>query len=104
MRPLSGDAYKVFIELLKGNYRNPVSQRSKAEKNAIILFWRRRSRLEIKEDKLFYDGKVVVKESDLRNKVKQSVRSIKGGGARSVAYSLKEKYAGVSERLKSERC
>ena len=105
MRPIGETTNNVLIELLKGTFRKPVKDRTKVEKNAVILFWRRKYDLSLKmingENVLFSNGKRVLTVEALGHRVKKAEQKARGGGARTIAHSLKHKYVGVSERVVS---
>lgn len=101
MRPLDVSTYRLFLQLVKGNYAKPVKERNKKEKNGIIQFWRNKNRLSYKninsKDVLLYDGKEVLTKTAVSLQVKKKQKQTKGAGARPIAYALKQKYVGVSE-------
>lgn len=91
---------KYLYKCLKAPFTTPVRDRCRLEKNAIILFWRRKSGLSFQKmqgrDVLFYEGKKVLINENRKWKgpsVKQ-----KGGGARS-SDSIKAKICSLSEAL-----
>lgn len=102
MRPLTEEAYNVIVQLINGEYCKPVRDRSRVEKNALIQFWRNRDGLEMKkingEDVLFHEGKRVLTVPKFQREVQKKTKATKGSGARTIAYSLKRKFQGCSER------
>ena len=106
MRPLTAETYELFIKMFNGTYKKPVKDRSKEEKNDLILFWRYKGRLSLRkingQDFLFYDGKKVVTKHQMLKKVTTTYKKTKGAGAISVAHLLKGKYTSISEHAVGE--
>ena len=79
----------------------PVKQRSAQQKASCVRFWRNKSKFSIQnvngEEKLFFDGKAVMKKSDLRDVVRKEFKHCKGIGARKLKHRLKKRFEGVSE-------
>lgn len=102
MRPINSSTYSTLVRLLKGTFKQPVRDRSRLEKNALLMFWQRKDKLSLKRidsaDVLFFENKRVVTSESFANMVQKSKTKMKGGGARSAAYKMKGRYEGVSER------
>ena len=62
LHPIDDDEYELIKLLVKGQFSKPIKERTRKEKNAVIKFWRNKSKFEVKEDgKLYFTGKEVVK-------------------------------------------
>ncbi|XP_038044857.1 uncharacterized protein LOC119719458 [Patiria miniata] len=97
-RAMKAETYEVIVALLKGTFVVPVRDRTKAERTALVRFWRNREKFSLAEDghTLLFDGKRVVKECDLESIVKQGVAATGGGGARKLNIKLRSVYTGLS--------
>lgn len=93
--------YEMLVQLTKSEFDVPVKQRSAQQKASCVRFWRNKSKFSIQsingEEKLFFDGKAVMKKSELRDLVRKEFKHCKGIGARKLKYRLKKRFEGVSE-------
>ena len=69
MTAVEDNTYKVLIKICKKEFDVPVKDRTSAEKAAVVRFWRNKDHLSVEkvngEEKLLYDGKVVLKKSEI---------------------------------------
>lgn len=100
--PVDDETHSTLILLVKKQFNVPVKNRSLAEKNAVIKFWRNKDRFTVKRmngtDKLFRDGKEVLKSGKLKAAVLNEFKIAKGSGARAINYKLKGRFAGTGEK------
>lgn len=101
MSAVNDAVYDTLVELTKGEFDVPVKQRSAQQKASCVRFWRNKSKFSIQkvngEEKLFFDGKAVMKKSELRDVVRKEFKHCKGIGARKLKHRLKMRFEGVSE-------
>ncbi|KAH3828411.1 hypothetical protein DPMN_130370 [Dreissena polymorpha] len=102
MRPRSNETYNGLVQTVKGKYKNAVRDRTRAEKNEAVLFWRNRDKLSIKVRNgkriLFHDKKRLVIQECMADMIRKKHLKLKGSGARTLAYEMKQKLSGKSER------
>ena len=96
-RNMDDETYHIIKLLVKGRFSVPVKQRTKAQWAAYVRYWRNRERYSINDDKLLFDGKIVVKERDMNTIVHERFCESKGSGPRRLKYQLKGGYCGMSE-------
>ena len=91
----------TLVQLTKNEFDVPVKQRSAQQKASCVRFWRNKSKFSIQnvngEQKLLFDGKAVMKKSELRDVVRKEFKHCKGIGARKLKHRLKKRFEGVSE-------
>ena len=101
MSAVNDAVYDTLVELTNGEFDVPVKQRSAQQKASCVRFWRNKSKFSIQkvngEEKLFFDGKAVMKKSELRDVVRNEFKHCKGIGARKLKHRLKMRFEGVSE-------
>ena len=101
MSAVNDAVYDTLVELTKGEFDVPVKQRSAQQKASCVRVWRKKSKFSIQkvngEEKLFFDGKTVMKKSELRDVVRKEFKHCKGIGARKLKHRLKKRFEGVSE-------
>ena len=95
---LDNETYDVFLQLIKGEFSVPVKDRTDKQKSAVVRFWRNRASLSLRGGGLFFNGKAVVKKTELHDVVQKMYKSSKGSGARKIYHKLKECYSGVALR------
>ena len=82
MSAVNDAVYDTLVELTKGEFDVPVKQRSAKQKASCVRFWRNKSKFSIQkvngEEKLFFDGKAVMKTSELRDVVRKEFKHCKG--------------------------
>ncbi|KAH3786546.1 hypothetical protein DPMN_164653 [Dreissena polymorpha] len=102
MRPVSNATYNALVQMVKEKYKKAVRDRTWAEKNAAVLFWRKRDKLSIKvrngKSILFHDKKRLVIQECMADMIRKKQLKFKDSGARSLAYDMKQKLSGISER------
>ena len=101
MSAVDDAVYDTLVQLTKSEFDVPVKQRSAQQKASCVRFWRNKSKFSIQnvngEEKLFFDGKAVMKKSELRDVVRKEFKHCKGIGARKLKHRLKKRFEGVSE-------
>ena len=69
MTAVDDAVYDTLIQLTKREFDVPVKQRSAQQKASCVRFWRNKSKFSIQsvngEEKLFFDGKAVMKKAEL---------------------------------------
>ena len=65
---------------------------------ALVRFWRNRERLSLRAEKVCFDGRPILKKSDVTRVVKKAFKETKGSGTRKLFHRLKNVYRGVRER------
>ncbi|KAH3783055.1 hypothetical protein DPMN_160983 [Dreissena polymorpha] len=102
MRPVSNNTYNALVQMVKGKYKKAVRDRTRAEKNTAVLFWRNRDKLSVKVSNgksiLFHDKKRLVIQKCMADMIRKKQLKLKGSGARSLVYEMKQKLSGISER------
>ena len=100
--PVDEETYNTIILLVKKRFSVPVKNRSQAQKNAVIKFWRNKDRFIVKKingtEKLFRDGKEVLKSEKFKAAVINEFKLAKGSGARAINYKFKGRFAGTGEK------
>ena len=62
IHPVEQDEYHVLVKLAQGEFSVPVKERTRAEKSAIIKFWRARGKFTCEDDgTLLFNGRKVKK-------------------------------------------
>ena len=101
MTTVEDNTYKVLIKICKKEFDVPVKDRTSAEKAAVVRFWRNKDHLSVEkvngEEKLLYDGKVVLKKSEIQNLVRKEYRHCKSIGSRKLKHRLNKQFQGISE-------
>ena len=82
---VSQEEYEILVNLVKGEFNTTVKERTRLQKNAIIRFWR--VKLKYKVDNftqtiLFYNGKRVLKNNEVKKAVKEAFDKSKSAGTR----------------------
>ena len=60
IHPMKDEEYNILLKLCKGEFSVLVAKRSRAEKAAVIKFWRSREKFSNDGNTLLYDGKKVI--------------------------------------------
>ena len=101
MSAVDDAVYDTLVQLTKCEFDVPVKQRSAQQKASCVRFWRNKSKFSIQKvngvERLFFDGKAVMKKSELRDVVRKEFKHCKGIGARKLKHRLKKRFEGVSE-------
>lgn len=95
---LEDETYNVFLEMLKKEFSVPIKDRSAKVRSALVRFWRNRKHLSLSGNQVCFDGKVILKKSDLSKVVKRAFKDTKGSGVRKLYHHLKDVCIGVGER------
>ena len=95
---LNGETYDTFLQLPKGEFKVPTAARSTKIKSALVRFWRNRERLLLRAEKVCFDGRPILKKSDVTHVVKKAFKEMKGSGTRKLFHRLNNVYRGVGER------
>lgn len=102
MSAVDEETYNTLTSLTKGDFYVPVKERSLAQKAACIRFWRAKERFIIRKvnglEKLYFNGKEVLKKTELKSLVEKEFKHCKGAGSRKLNYRLNKRFEGVSER------
>lgn len=98
---MENDVYDIILNLCRGTFHVPVNQRTAIQKATLVRFWRNKDRYTVKKvdgaEKLLFDGKAVVKKSELKQLVIKEFKHSKGIGSRKLKHKLKQRFHGVSE-------
>ena len=96
---LSKEKYDTLHAKLSGTFRIAEKARSDEQARALFLFKRWRDHLAInRHGKITFNGRLVVKNSEVNAVIKNEFKSNFGMGYRSLYYKLKNKYCGIPER------
>lgn len=68
--------------MLKKEFSVPIKDRSAKVRSALVRFWRNRKHLSLSGNQVCFDGKVILKKSDLSKVVKRAFKDTKGSGVR----------------------
>ena len=96
--PLDDETYDTFLDLLKGKFNVPLTQRNNKQKFALVRFWRNRDHVSLIGGKVWYDGKPVLRKSAVSDIVAKAFKETKGSGVRKLYHHLKDVCSGVGER------
>ncbi|XP_028513600.1 uncharacterized protein LOC114574639 [Exaiptasia diaphana] len=95
------EVYKILIKLCKGTFHVPVAKRTATQKSTIIRYWRNRESYSVEKAdgslKLLFNGKPVVKKSELKSLVTSEFKHCKGIGSRKLKHRLNQRFSGFSE-------
>ena len=95
---LDDETYQIFVELIKGEFHVPLKERSSQVKSALVRFWRNQKHLSLRQNQLCFDGKVILKKSDVGETVKKAYKETKGSGVRKLYHHMKGSCSGIGER------
>ena len=92
------EEYNIISRLVKdGKCLIPVQERTKAEKSAYMKFWRIREKLSLdKNGKLLYEGKRVLKKTEVKNCVSKTFNKSKCVDYKKLRTRALDGYAGIS--------
>ena len=96
-RAMPDEIYDVVLQCVKGDFNVEVSQRSRAQRSALVRYWRNRDWLSVSNGVLYLGGKRVMKKSELSANVKDCMDATKGSGARKIRHRLAATFCGISE-------
>ena len=77
---LDDETYEIFVQMIKGEFSIPVTERTAKINSARVRFWRNKDNLSLRGGVLYFKGKA------------------KGSGTRKLYHRLKDSYSGISER------
>lgn len=99
---VSNKIYDALLKLVLGKPLPPVKDRTRAEKTAVIHFWRANSNVQVKIENgtevLYLGSRWLTRASEISNIVADKFHRMKGSGAKKLAHSLKKFYVGLSVR------
>ena len=103
MSAVDETVYETLLRLTEGKFDVPVKKRSTKQKSACVRYWRNKTKFSIEivkgQKKLCFEGKEVLKKSDLDRLVTKEFKHCKGIGARKLKHRLLKTYQGASEPL-----
>ena len=92
---LSDEAYETLLLLLQGNFKVPVAERTREQRNAVVRYWRQRGSLHLGPQSattLYFDGKKI------GSLVATTFDQAKAGGCKKLRNRAAAGFAGLSER------
>lgn len=101
MHTVDDDKYETLLLLVQGNFNVPVSQRTRSQKSAVVRFWRRKDLFSLGSEvspTLYFNGRKVVKKSDVSRIVGKTFKETKSAGYKKLKYRAADSYAGLTER------
>lgn len=101
IHPFSDEAYETMLSLVQGTFNVPVAERTREQKNAVVRFWRNRSRYHLGPQTtptLYFDGRKVLKISSISNVVGKTFKEAKSAGCKKIRNRAAAGFAGLSER------
>ena len=98
---VSQEEYEILVNLVKGEFNTTVKERTRLQKNAIIRFWR--VKLKYKVDNftqtiLFYNGKRVLKNNEVKKAVKEAFDKSKSAGYKKIKTRVAASSTGLSNK------
>ena len=91
---LDDETYEIFVQMIKGEFSSPVTERTAKINSARVRFWLNKDNPSLRGGVLCFRGKAIAKKSV----VKKSFKTSKGSGIRKLYHRLKDSYTGISER------
>ena len=95
---LTDEKYQTILACAKNVFAIPRNKRSIEQRQGAKLYSKWRSLLNFKDDKLLFNGKLLITQSEVSRVVKQCYSENLGIGTRALYYKLRERYHGISER------
>ena len=86
---LDDETYEIFVQMIKGEFSIPVTERTAKINSARVRFWHNKDNLSLRGGVLCFKGKAIAKKS---------FKTSKGSGTRKLYHRLKDSYSGISER------
>ena len=77
---LDDDTYKIFVQMVKGEFTIPVKERTAQQNAARVRFWHNKEKLSLQGGMLSFKGKPIVKKSSLKGAVKSVLKNRKDQG------------------------
>ena len=97
---LPDDIYEALINLAEGKALPPVKEWTTAMRTAAVRFWRAKGRILVKEEKgkkeLYFDGRQMLRSSEVNEIVEREFDRTKGSGAAKLACGLRDNFVGLS--------
>ena len=97
---IADDVHEALLVLVEGKAQPPVKERTRAMCAAAVRYGRAGGKISVKEDHgdkaLFYEGRRLLKSSEVNKVVVEEFERTKGSGAGKLACSLRENVLGVS--------
>ena len=97
---LVDDIYEALLDLVEGKAQPPVKEGTKAMRAAAVRHWRAGGRISVKEDHgdkaLYYEGRRLLKSSEVNKVGVEEFEGTKGSGAGKLACSLRDNFLRVS--------
>ena len=90
-----------MVNLVKEEFNTPVKERTRLRKNAIIRFWRLKSKYTVDnftQTILFYNGKRVLKNNEVKKVVKEAFDKSKSAGYKKIKTRVAASYTGLSNQ------
>lgn len=75
---LDEETYRIFYELLKGEFYVPMNERTTKINSALVRFWRNRKNLSLQREQICFQGKPVLKKDDVSRTVTRAFKNTKG--------------------------
>lgn len=99
------ETYDVLYELAQhGRLNCPVGERTRVQKNAIIRYWRNANRYLIVDGVLTFNGKPIIRQSDLHSVITHAFKESKGSGVRRLTKRLNDDSAALVRELSTRCC
>ena len=98
---LSNKAYETLLLLVQGNFKVPVAEHPRKQRNAVVHYWRQHDSLHLEPQSvptLYLDGKKVVKKSSTGSLVATTFDQANAGGCKRLRNRATAGFAGLSER------
>ena len=97
---LADDVHEALLDLVEGKAQPPVKERTRAMRAAAVRYWRAGGKISVKADHgdkaLYYEGRRLLKSSEVNKVVVEEFERTKGSGAGKLACSLRDNFLGVS--------
>ena len=99
IRPFGDEEYETMKKLVSGTFHVPVSQRTVAQNSVRVKYFRLKEKLRLDKDgNLLFEGRPVLKKSDINDFVTKIFVKNKSGGHRKIQARAADGYAGLSKR------
>ena len=96
------DIYECLLKIVKGDSLPPVKDRTKAQRSAVVRYWRAKGQISIHKDDgkecLCIKGRRMVRKSEMSEIIAEEVKRTKGSGARKLINNLKHSYVGLGRK------
>ena len=98
---VSEEECEILVNLVKGEFNTPVKERKRLKKNAIIKFWRAKSKYTVDNSMqtiLLYNGKRVLKNNEVKKIVKEAFDKSKSAGFKKIRTTGAGSNTGLSNK------